>query len=307
MNRLEPITISRYPLLFSNPFNIRVITTKVTKIYLCLYDYTIKLRTTLSLQNLYLILFENVRQNHKLELLVAQRTHDLLDSQIQRNLELERFAEFGRICANLLHEVASPLTAASLNLDLLDGSESKALVGARKNLRQLERYLNATRQQLKCQSQLEDFSIKYEFKRLLLVMEPIATRNGIKIVFDSENNYRLFGDPVKFTQVLANLISNSIDAYQNVNIIPTQKNIYVIVSASTKFLKLKVIDRGKGIEPEAMPYIFRPFYSTKSDTERGTGIGLTMVKRVVEKDFKGCIDVVSNPRLGTRFIVKLKR
>lgn len=303
MNRLTPITISRFPNLFWSPQN----THKISKIYLSVYDYVIKLRTSLSPQNLYLILFENIRHNRKLELLVAQRTRDLLDSQIQRNLELERFAEFGRICANLLHEVASPLTAASLNLDLFDGSESKALLRARKNLHQLERYLNATRQQLKSQSKLENFSVRCEFKRLLLVMEPIATSKGISIVFDADDNYQLFGDPVKFTQVLANLISNSVDAYEGVTAEPSQKTIYVKVSASSKFLKLKVIDWGKGIEPEAMPWLFKPFYSTKSNTERGTGIGLTMVKRVVEEDFHGNINVVSNPRLGTRFIICLKR
>lgn len=305
MNRLTPSTIGRFPTLFWSPLNSRSINYR--KLLLHVYDQLIKIRTDLSPQNLYIVLFENILHNRKLELLIAQRTRDLLESQIQRNLELERFAEFGRICANLLHEVASPLTAASLNLDLCDGSESKALVDARRNLHQLERYLNATRQQLKSESKLENFGVNCEFKRLLLVMEPIATSNGIKIIYRSDANYRLYGDPVKFTQVLANLISNSIDAYRGIAMESSQKTILVQVSATSKSLKLKVIDHGKGIEPEAMPWIFKPFYSTKSTTERGTGIGLTMVKRVVEDDFKGTINVVSSLRLGTRFIINLKR
>lgn len=242
-----------------------------------------------------------------MELLVAQRTRDLLESQIQRNLELERFAEFGKICANLMHEVASPLTAASLNLDLLDGSESKSIALVRKNLQQIERYLNATRLQLKLRSRSENFCVKTEFKRLMLFMEPIAEKAGVKIMFETDNNYRIVGDPVKFNQLLANLLSNSIDAYEGIVLDSGPKKIYVCINSSPKYLKLAVIDWGKGIEPEALPCLFKPFYSTKSDTERGTGIGLTMVKRVVEEDFHGNIKVISNQHIGTRFLINLKR
>ena len=247
------------------------------------------------------------KERDNLEIQVIEKTHKLLETQLLRNTELERFAEFGRVSATLLHEVSNPLTAASINLGLFDGNESETITSARKNLQQLERYIEAARHQLKVQGKLENFSIRYEFRRLLLMMEPIATRNGIKIFFESKDNYRLFGDPVKFNQVLANLISNSVDAYQDVVINPAQKNIYVHVSATPKFLKLKVIDWGKGIEPEAIAWLFKPFYSTKSNTERSMGIGLNMVKRVVEEDFHGNVNVVSSPRLGTSFIINLKR
>ena len=305
MNRLTFTTTSRLPTSFSSPLNYHFINR--SKLRVMLYGSINNLKSRLSMQAMYLFFFENARRSHRLELLVAQRTRDLLESQIQRNLELERFAEFGKICANLMHEVASPLTAASLNLALYDGLESKNIDRVRKNLQQIERYLNATRSQLKMNSCSENFKIRSEFNRLMLFMEPIATKAGIKIIFDSDYSYRLQGDPVKFNQVLANLISNSIDAYEGINLDSGQKKIYIQVSSSTKILKISVIDWGMGIEPEALPWLFKPFYSTKSDTERGTGIGLTMVKRVVEEDFKGNIKVISSPSIGTRFVINLKR
>lgn len=247
------------------------------------------------------------KERDNLEILVAERTRELLESQLLRNMELEHFAEFGRVSANLLHEVTSPLTAASLNLELFDGAGSRTVTRARKNLQQLERYVTAARQQLKTCGKLKNFSIRSEFKRLALVMNPLARQNGVKIIFESTANYKLFGDSVKFNQLLANLVSNAIDAYQGVCLARKQSLVTVKATASNRWLKLTVSDWGKGIPPEAIPRLFQPFYTTKADSERGTGIGLTMVKRVVEDDFGGTITVTSTPSIGTRFVIKLKR
>ena len=300
MNRLT-LTSSRFPTSYSSPLNLRLV--NASKLHIFWYGAIGKIKPSFSRQTFLIKLFENARRSKRLELLLAHRTRDLLETQIQRNMELERFAEFGRICANIMHEVASPLTAASINLDMFDGSETKNIARARKNLQQIERYLDATRSQLKSQSHIENFSIKSEFNKLILFMEPLASKANIRIIFETSSNYRIQGDPVKFSQVLANLISNAIDAYEGVTIDNGQKTIVVSVDNLAKYLRLSVIDYGKGIEPNALPWIFKPFYTTKSDSERGTGIGLTMVKRVIEEDFRGAIKVISNPRIGTRFII----
>lgn len=304
MNRLT-FTTSRFPTSFSSPLNFRIFYTSALRVFV--YGSINKLKSLFSSHAIFLTFIDAIRKRHRLELLVAQRTRDLLESQIQRNIELERFAEFGRICANLMHEVASPLTAASINLDLFDGHEPKNVASARKNLQQVERYLNATRLQLKSHSSVEDFSLYNEYRRLLLIMGPIASQKHIKIIYKADSTYHLIGDPVKFNQLLANLISNSIDAYDGITLDTGQKKIYIRVTSSAKYIKISVIDWGIGIEPEALPWLFKPFYTTKSDGERGTGIGLTMVKRVVEEDYNGSIKVISSPRIGTRFVISLRR
>lgn len=290
MNRLTSQVISRTPIPYSSPQNI--------------LNTLIK---TLSTNKLYLHFSETLNKRSNLEYLVAERTRQLLESNIQRNIELERFAEFGRICATMLHDVASPLTAASLNLDLYDGSESNTVIQARENLQQLERYVVAARQQLKSHGKIEEFNVRTEISRLLLVMQPIASNCHVQIHTKLNGDYVLFGDPVKFNQLLANLISNAIDAYENVLTDGFQKTVRIEVNATRSYLKLAVRDWGIGISPEVSKYIFEPFYSTKSDSSRGTGIGLTMVKRVVEEDFGGSINVTSSSDNGTCFEIKLRR
>lgn len=246
-------------------------------------------------------------ERDNLELLVIERTRDLLESQQQRNLELERFAEFGRVSAGLLHEVANPLTAATLNLETTDGNLLHATRNALKNLQQLERYVNAARMQLKQCCKPSNFGLTVEFKRIALLMGPQARQHGIQIIFDSSSDYRLYGDTVKFNQILANLLVNAIDAYGDVPLTQSQRVIEVSAKATSRYIQITVRDWGNGISQYAMNRLFDAFYTTKSDCQRGTGIGLTMVKRAVEEDFKGTISVTSSIDKGTIFVIKLRR
>ena len=64
---------------------------------------------------------------------------------------------------------------------------------------------------------------------------------------------------------------------------------------------ISVTDSGRGIGPEHLPFIFRPFYTTKGN---GTGLGLSLARRIVE-DHRGLIDVQSEVGKGTEFLVAL--
>ena len=66
-------------------------------------------------------------------------------------------------------------------------------------------------------------------------------------------------------------------------------------------MELRFEDSGTGIPPDVLPRIFEPFYTTK---ERGTGLGLATVHRIVESH-GGAIEVASEPGRGTVFTVTL--
>jgi signal transduction histidine kinase len=67
------------------------------------------------------------------------------------------------------------------------------------------------------------------------------------------------------------------------------------------WIKLAVQDTGHGIDPAARPRIFEPFFSTK---ERGTGLGLAVVRQIVDS-LGGRIEIFSDPGAGTRMEVSL--
>lgn len=243
-------------------------------------------------------------ERDNLEVKVSERSRQLEAAQLIRTLELQRFAEFGRLSANLLHEVANPLTAASLNLELLDDKQSELVKQARKNLQQLERYVTAARKQLKTESEPTLFNARSEINQSLRLLQPIAHKAGVKLeVVNDTQNVRLFGDPVKFSQVFTNVIANAVDAYENSETAAPSRKVNVQIIQIEDFLEVTVKDWGKGIAGTQLEHIFEAFYTTKN-AGRGMGIGLALVKQFVEQDFGGSITVTSNKNTGTIFTLR---
>lgn len=247
-------------------------------------------------------------ERDSLEIKVAERTRELEQTQLLRLMELQRFAEFGRLGANLLHEVANPLTAVSLTLEQMrEEGHSKPILQAHRNLQHLERYLTAARKQLKGQGELSTFSIHREVTQLRDIILPNAQKAGVTLKLEEAGNYRLYGDPVKFNQLLANLILNAIEAYADTEQPRRARKVIVVISRTAKYVVVNIQDWGKGIADDELSHIFEPFYSTKTGSKRSMGIGLAIVKRYVTEDFNGTIAVTSTPEEGTIFTVQLKR
>jgi len=77
--------------------------------------------------------------------------------------------------------------------------------------------------------------------------------------------------------------------------------IYVTLRRDKDAALITVADQGKGIAPETLPNIFRPFFTTKG---HGTGLGLSLARRIVESH-RGTISVRSEVGKGTQFVIRL--
>jgi len=69
----------------------------------------------------------------------------------------------------------------------------------------------------------------------------------------------------------------------------------------TREIKVEVTDTGTGIAPEHLPHIFEPFFTTKDD---GTGLGLPIVKRIIEAH-EGSLEIASEKDRGTAVTITL--
>jgi signal transduction histidine kinase len=99
-------------------------------------------------------------------------------------------------------------------------------------------------------------------------------------------------DPEKFQQVFLNLLFNAIQAIDGQGAITLRAAM-----DNRHFLRVSVIDSGKGIPKNIQDKIFNPFFTTK---EQGTGLGLAIVQRIVALH-GGTITVTSEPGQGTQF------
>lgn len=220
--------------------------------------------------------------------------------------EIQRLAEFGRLSAHLLHEISNPLTAAILHLEQYADRPASSVRQAQQSIRLLQRYVEAARQQARREGQATTFYVRPQLRDIKRVLTPVARHAGVRLEIEPIANCKLFGDPVKFQQIIANLIINAVDAYDGMTPGSYQKTVQVHCEVNQDWLLIHVLDRGAGIPADQMAHIFEPFYTTKISAGSGLGIGLALVKRYVEQEFGGSIEVMSSTANGTCFAVRFK-
>ncbi len=228
----------------------------------------------------------------------------LYDEEIQQVNEFQRFAEFGRLSAGLIHDISTPLCAAVLTLDeLRTESPNVKIRRARQDLHQLERYIVAARKQLKNESSKTTFSLTIVIHQVAMLLTPRAKVHNIKLIVNTIASIRLYGDQVKLHQALSNLINNAIESYDDSS--EYNRVVKISVSKTSSRVIIKVTDYGKGIKQKDLQKIFEPFYSTKQEIGRGIGIGLATVKQNIEQEFDGKITVNSKYQKGTCFSISI--
>jgi two-component system nitrogen regulation sensor histidine kinase NtrY len=106
-------------------------------------------------------------------------------------------------------------------------------------------------------------------------------------------------DPDQFKRVFVNLIDNAVDAVQN-EAEPTLE-IQTVYNSLQKVLKISIADNGVGISLRDRVRVFEPYYSTK---EKGTGLGLPIVKSIIE-DHSGIIRALDHNPKGTKMYIEV--
>ena len=155
----------------------------------------------------------------------------------------------------------------------------------------MENFIQAARKQIQNQKVSEKFSLNEEIAQAIEMLQSRARKSKVKIDFNTEKDILTKGDPIKFNQLVTNLISNAIDSY---DLVKSTKSRLVIIRLRqiVKSVKLEIQDFGSGVSKQNLPLIFEPLFTTKSSI-KGTGIGLSICKEIVEKDLKGQIGVES--------------
>ena len=259
-------------------------------------------------------------ERDSLEIKVKERTKELEELKIQELTHFRQLAEFGRLSAGLFHELANPLTAINLNMEQISElcknnpeweKFSKNIERTVSASKKMGNFLNSVRKQVGKQEEKNRFSLNKEIEEALELLEFKAKKSKVDLIFKAEEEFFLFNNQVKFHQLIANLVSNAIDSYLGKT---KEKDCVVVISLErggdenkgVDFLNseiiLKVQDNGSGLSKEIQEKVFEAFFSTKS-FEKGTGLGLALVKSVVEKDYNGKIKIKSEEGLGSEFII----
>lgn len=142
----------------------------------------------------------------------------------------------------------------------------------------------------------EKVSLLQILKEVVQIMQPHAYSNNVIIQLNSEDNCNstILGNVNQLKQVFINLVKNAIEVMKKGGTITIElKDVHNKIQVSVQ-------DEGIGIPEENLSKLFTPFFTTK---EQGTGLGLCLVKKVVD-EHQGKIVVKSTVGVGSTFILE---
>jgi len=217
----------------------------------------------------------------------------------------ERLASVGRMAATVAHEINNPLEAVTNLVYLAKGSTA---------LNDVQEYLNAVEEELNRISQITKQTLGFYretiapstvrvgemLNPLIAVLGRRARNKGIEIRPEIRQDPEIYAVAGEIRQLIANLLSNSIDAVDSGGQIRIRIGASRLNGQQSTGIRITVADSGQGIPPSARSKLFEPFFTTKKDV--GTGLGLWVCTNIVQRHH-GSISVKSSATPGRSWTV----
>jgi len=223
--------------------------------------------------------------------------------ELQEAMRLkERLATIGEVSSKVAHEIRNPLNAIELYTSLLKrGVDNKEEADEHLNIihgetqrlnRFITRLLGYARPK---EPAMKKLNVHSEIHSIIQLLSPDADKKGMQIRSTVPENLAVFGDPDQVHEIFLNLAKNGMEAMSEGG------TLDIYTQKEKTFVSIFFKDTGEGISEEDLKKIFNPFFSRK---KKGTGLGLALVKKIVEAHH-GEILVQSEPGKGTLIEIKL--
>jgi len=234
---------------------------------------------------------------------------------------LDRLAALGEMSAVVAHEIRNPVASIAAGVDYLsakmepDSSEAQGAAMIQNEIQRVNRILEDIL------FVARPFQLNFASEDLAEIIDDVIQRCQPQIQTGQVEVSTTYAssaptlqlDRQRLDQVFTNLIINATQAMQTSGRPPEERQLTIQTSmattagsvsqknGSTEQIIITFTDTGPGIPPDAQQQIFEPFFTTKA---RGTGLGLSVARRVVE-EHKGTIKIDALQKTGTRFIITL--
>ncbi len=251
-----------------------------------------------------------LKQKGQLEIAVEERTRQLQAAQLEKVQQMYRFAELGQLSTAMMHDLSNHLTGLTINIESLSGEKrSKVLADAKRSIRHIDEMVIRVRDQLHGRTNVRTFNVANEVDAIIKMLRHRCHISNVQLNWrpiSDKKSLQCHGDPIRFRQMIANLIANGFDAYKTAdkpNSAFKKREVLVTAVTDGANIIITVKDWGIGIPQAERRKIFEPFRSTK---DTGMGMGLFIVKQIVEEYFSGTIEI--DPALNyTAFVVTLPK
>jgi C4-dicarboxylate-specific signal transduction histidine kinase len=217
--------------------------------------------------------------------LVRQRAERQRVQALLRLGRIGRLNALGELAAGMAHEMNQPLTAVLANANAAErllAEEPPDLAAAREAVAQAARQarragdvvgrLRRAVERPEVGAHLQPVRLDEAVRRVLDLLAPDCRRLAVApVVVASPAGLVVRADPVALEQIIHNLLTNALQALEQVPVADRRLTINLAGDADRGVLAVQ--DSGPGIAAEALPHIFEPFYSTRPG---GLGLGLSL-------------------------------
>lgn len=246
-------------------------------------------------------------QNILLEQAVQEKTREM-ELIMERLIRQEKLATIGQISTSIAHELRNPLGVIKLSAfylkDLyLKGEIDSTNTKVKEHLEVIEAELYATNRVITDLLAMTRMNgAKREEVDLSAIILEAADRSHLdaqiqlRLDLDPEP-FLIWADPVQLRQVMINILTNAVQACSRQAVV----TIKGILLAAGRLCQIQIQDNGCGIPAETIGSVFEPLYTTKT---KGTGLGLTICKQIIE-NHGGAINLSSQPGQGTTIQILL--
>ena len=278
---------------------------------------------------LYTALIKQMDQQRRSELRRRRSAEHMAESILRRMGEHKRMADMGEMVSSVTHELGTPLgvtvtlssnmtnigqhirqlfNKSELSEDdfkqfMTDVLESSELI--EKNMENARVLIEGFKQVASDQAapDIREFNLFHYISQVVRILTIQFKRRPYKLNLNIPGDLTIRSNPGILTQVLTNLINNAIvHGFANRQGGSIDLNARKIVKNDKKYVELVVEDDGNGIPLEIQKKVFNMYFTTRKGFG-GTGVGLSIVKSLVEERLKGSISLVSIPEKGTTFTI----
>ncbi|KFE62364.1 sensor histidine kinase [Hyalangium minutum] len=230
----------------------------------------------------------------------------------------DRLTTVGKLASGVAHELGTPLNVVLGRSKMISSGEAEG-----DEVRECAQIIAQQAQHMtRIIRQLLDFARRRSpqrapeelaqlVTRTLSLLQPMASKRGVRIVSEVPEAITLQVDTGQLQQVLTNLVMNGLQAMKNPGTLRVGAGLARVTAPEeaggneAEWVRVDVADEGEGIAPEVLPHIFEPFFTTK-DVGEGTGLGLSVSYGII-RDHGGWIDVRSEPEKGSCFSIYLPK